>query len=83
VLEPQLADLAVDPLPGTSTRLVRPTKYDCRCETPVLALFDCVLTVIDFALLRRTLKGIARRAESPAPTRQSERPVPPVCADRN
>ena len=53
------------PLPGGGTRLVTRMKQDYRWETPGLAFFNFVLMELgDFAMERRMLKGIKRRAES-------------------
>ena len=55
----------LDPLPGGRTRLVTRMKQDYRWETPGLALFNLILMELgDFAMERRMLKGIKRRAES-------------------
>ena len=52
------------PLPGGGTRLVTRMKQDYRWETPRLALFNFVLMELgDFAMERRMLNGIKRRAE--------------------
>jgi hypothetical protein len=51
--------------PRGGTRLVTRMKQDYRWETPRLALFNLVLMELgDFAMERRMLKGIKRRAES-------------------
>ncbi len=53
------------PLPGGGTRLVTRMKQDYRWETPQLAFFNFLLMEMgDFAMERRMLKGIQRRAES-------------------
>ena len=53
------------PLPGGRTRLVTRMKQDYRWKTMRLALFNFVLMELgDFAMERRMLKGIKRRAES-------------------
>ena len=53
------------PLPGGGTRLVTRMKQDYRWETLGLAIFNFVLMEMgDFAMERRMLKGIKRRAES-------------------
>ena len=53
------------PLPGGGTRLVTRMKQDYRWETPGLAFFNFILMEMgDFAMERRMLKGIKRRAES-------------------
>ena len=58
------------PLPGGGTRLVTRMKQDYRWETPGLAFFNFVLMEMgDFAMERRMLEGIKRRAESRAPGR--------------
>ena len=52
-------------LPGGGTRLVTRMKQDYRWETPSLAFFNFILMEMgDFAMERRMLKGIKRRAES-------------------
>ena len=52
------------PLPGGRTRLVTRMKQDYRWETPGLAIFNFILMELgDFAMERRMLKGIKRRAE--------------------
>jgi hypothetical protein len=52
-------------LPGGGTRLVTRMKQDYRWDTPGLAFFNFVLMEMgDFAMERRLLKGIKRRAES-------------------
>jgi hypothetical protein len=57
------------PLPGGGTRLVTRMKQDYRWETPRLAIFNFVLMEMgDFAMERRMLKGIKRRAESAQPS---------------
>jgi hypothetical protein len=58
------------PLPGGGTRLVTRMKQDYRWETPGLAFFNFILMEMgDFAMERRMLRGIKRRAESAALTR--------------
>jgi hypothetical protein len=53
------------PLPGGGTRLVTRMKQDYRWETRGLAFFNFILMEMgDFAMERRMLKGIKRRAES-------------------
>ncbi len=53
------------PLRGGRTRLVTRMKQDYRWETPRLAIFNFVLMEMgDFAMERRMLLGIKRRAES-------------------
>jgi hypothetical protein len=53
------------PLPHGGTRLVTRMKQDYRWETPGLAIFNFLLMELgDFAMERRMLKGIKRRAES-------------------
>jgi len=53
------------PLPNGGTRLVTRMKQDYRWETPQLAIFNFVLMELgDFAMERKMLKGIKRRAES-------------------
>ena len=53
------------PLPGGGTRLVTRMKQDYRWQTPSLAVFNFILMELgDFAMERRMLKGIKRRAES-------------------
>jgi hypothetical protein len=55
----------LDPAAGGGTRLVTRMKQDYRWETPGLAFFNFVLMEMgDFAMERRMLKGIKRRAES-------------------
>jgi len=55
----------LSPLPGGGTRLVTRMKQDYRWETKRLALFNFVLMELgDFAMERRMLNGIKRRAES-------------------
>jgi hypothetical protein len=55
------------PLPGGRTRLVTRMKQDYRWETPGLAIFNFILMEMgDFAMERRMLQGIKRRAESAA-----------------
>ena len=55
----------LDITPGGGTRLVTRMKQDYRWETLGLALFNFVLMEMgDFAMERRMLKGIKRRAES-------------------
>ncbi len=57
------------PLPGGGTRLVTRMKQDYRWDTPRLAFFNFVLMELgDFAMERRMLKGIKRRAESAEPS---------------
>jgi hypothetical protein len=58
------------PLPGGGTRLVTRMKQDYRWETPGLAFFNFILMEMgDFAMERRMLKGIKRRAEATANAR--------------
>ncbi|MCY7417919.1 MAG: hypothetical protein LH650_05390 [Chloroflexi bacterium] len=58
------------PLPSGGTRLVTRMKPDYRWETPAQAIFNLVLMEMgDFAMERRMLKGIKRRAESVAHSR--------------
>ncbi len=53
------------PLPGGGTRLVTRMKQDYRWKTRGLAFFNFILMEMgDFAMERRMLKGIKRRAES-------------------
>jgi hypothetical protein len=55
----------LDVTAGGGTRLVTRMKQDYRWETPGLAFFNFVLMEMgDFAMERRMLKGIKRRAES-------------------
>jgi hypothetical protein len=57
----------LDAASGGRTRLVTRMKQDYRWETPGLAIFNFVLMEMgDFAMERRMLKGIKRRAESAA-----------------
>lgn len=52
-------------MPHGGTRLVTRMKQDYRWETPGLAIFNVVLMELgDFAMERRMLRGIKRRAES-------------------
>lgn len=61
----------LSPLPTGGTRLVTRMKQDYRWRTPGLAIFNFVLMEMgDFAMERRMLKGIKRRAES------AEHPTP-------
>lgn len=58
------------PLADGGTRLVTRMKQDYRWQTPGLAFFNFVLMELgDFAMERRMLKGIKRRAESRGGTR--------------
>jgi hypothetical protein len=53
------------PLPGKRTRLVTRMKQDYRWETPRLAMFNVILMEFgDFAMERRMLTGIKKRAET-------------------
>jgi hypothetical protein len=57
-------------LPSGGTRLVTRMKQDYRWETPGLAIFNFALMEMgDFAMERRMLRGIKRRAESAEPPR--------------
>jgi hypothetical protein len=55
----------LDVVAGGGTRLVTRMKQDYRWDTPGLAFFNFILMEMgDFAMERRMLKGIKRRAES-------------------
>ena len=59
-------------LPDGGTRLLTRMKQDYRWKTPRLAMFNFVLMELgDFAMERRMLKGIKRRAESAELTRSA------------
>ncbi len=60
------------PVPGGKTRLVTRMKQAYRWATPGLAMFNLVLMEMgDFAMERRMLMGIKRRAELARPGRSS------------
>jgi hypothetical protein len=60
----------LSPSPNGGTRLVTRMKQDYRWQTPRLAIFNFVLMELgDFAMERRMLNGIKRRAESAAHSR--------------